>query len=352
MPAETRARRTSRAWLYTPFLLLALLAAGWSGFWLFARGKVEQQLDAALAREAQAGRNWTCRDRSVGGYPFRIEVRCAALGLTSTRWGEEVRLASGPALAVAQATSFGHVILQFTGPMTATLPQGRSAALAWTRLESSLRFSGLAFERLSLVAEAPALTVQEPGQPAQETWRAAGLEAHLRPHPQRFTSEQAVDLALDVKGGAMPALDALLGSSDVTDLVLQATATRSFAFRRGVNPAGLEAWRGEGGAVELTRLELRKGQARASASGRFALDEAHRPAGQLDAAVAGIERIAGIRIGGGLAAGLGALLGGRPPVPQNEAAAGLTPLPPLVLREGRVFLGPIRLPLQPLAPLY
>ena len=61
--------------------------------------------------------------------------------------------------------------------------------------------------------------------------------------------------------------------------------------------------------------------------------------------------VAGIRVGG-ITAGLGALLGGRQGSAQNNAAAGLTPLPPIVLREGRVFLGPLRLPLQPLRPLY
>ncbi len=38
--------------------------------------------------------------------------------------------------------------------------------------------------------------------------------------------------------------------------------------------------------------------------------------------------------------------------PADAAAAGLTPLPPASLRDGRVYLGPFRLPLQPLPPLY
>jgi hypothetical protein len=80
------ARRKSRFWLYAPFVLLVLIAAGWSGFWFYVQGRVTQTLDNALAREVQAGRTWTCADRSVGGYPFRIEVRCSSLMLTSSRW--------------------------------------------------------------------------------------------------------------------------------------------------------------------------------------------------------------------------------------------------------------------------
>ena len=351
MSDTTLVRRHGRFWLYAPFVLLALLAAGWSGIWGFARSKVDQELDAGIAREARAGRNWSCRERNVGGYPFRIEVRCASLTLTSSRWGDEVKVDVGPAVAVAQVWTPGHIILQMTGPMLANLPQGRKAALDWKALGASLHLTGLAFERFSLVMGEPVLTVTEPGQGAAETWRAAAAEAHLRPNPQRFASEGTVDLAVSAKGGVLPVLEALLGNGQLADLDLQASVSRALSFRRGFNPDALEAWRMAGGGLEVTKLVLTKGPTRLEASGLVALDEAHRPAGKVSAAVAGVDRIAGIKVGG-LTAGLGALLGGRSDGGQSNTAAGLSPLPPLVLREGRVFLGPLRLPLQPLPPLY
>lgn len=351
MPDATPTRRHGRFWLYAPFALLALIAAGWSGIWGFARSKVDQELDAGIAREARAGRNWTCRERSVGGYPFRIEVRCASLTLTSSRWGDEIKIDAGPAVAVAQVWTPGHIILQMTGPMLANLPQGRKAALDWKELAASLHLSGLAFERFSLVLGEPVLTVAEPGQAAAETWRAAGAEAHLRPNPQRFASDGTVDVAISAKGGVLPALEALIGNGQAADLDLQASLSRAPAFRRGFNPDALEAWRTAGGGLDVAKLALSKGPTRLEASGRIGLDETHRPSGQVDAAVTGVDRIAGIRVGG-LTAGLGALFGGRGGDTQSNAAAGLAPLPPIVLREGRVFLGPLRLPLQPLQPLY
>lgn len=352
MPDATPTRRRSRFWLYAPFVLLGLLAAGWSGIWSFARSKVDQELDAGIAREARAGRNWTCRERGLGGYPFRIEVRCASLTLTSSRWGDEVKVDAGPTVAVAQVWTPGHIILEMSGPMLANLPQGRKAALDWKGLAASLHLSGLTFERFSLVLGEPVLTVTEPGQGAAETWRAAAAEAHLRPNPQRFASEGTVDLAVNAKGGTLPVLEALIGNGQLADLDLQASLSQAPSFRRGFNPDALEAWRTAGGGLEVTRLVLTKGPTRLEASGQLALDEAHRPAGKVAAAVAGVDRIAGVKVGG-LSAGLGALLGGRAgDGAQSNTAAGLSPLPPLVLREGRVFLGPLRLPLQPLQPLY
>lgn len=343
-------RRRSRAWLYSPFIALALAAAAWTAFWFVVRGRVIDAVDTALAREAGLGRSWDCTDRSVGGFPFRVELRCGALSLSSARWGEAVRVQTGPALAVGQIYTPNLVIAQITGPLQATLPEGRKLDLAWTRLEASLTHNTGDPERLSLVVADPSASLSAPGL-ATESWRATSLEAHLRRNPTRPATDQAVDLAIAAKGSVLPALDALMGTTEPGDVDIQATLTQTQAFRIGLNPDALEAWRNAAGQIELTRLVSIKGPARIEATGQFLIDQTHRPAGQIQASLAGIRQIAGIPVGG-IAAGLGGLLGGRLSAQLPGAAPGLTALPPVVLREGRVYLGPIRLPLQPLPALY
>lgn len=346
----TPRRRGSRAWLYAPFMALALVAAGWTGFWFVVRARVIDAVDTVLAKEAGLGRSWTCTDRSVGGFPFRAELRCGALALASARWGEEVRVQTGPAVAVGQIYTPNLVIAQITGPLQATLPEGRKLDLAWTRLEASLTHSSGDPERVSLVLTGPSASLTAPGL-TTETWQATALEAHLRRNPMRPATDQAVDLAITVKGSVLPALDALLGTTEPGDVDIQATLTKVEAFSIGLNPDALEAWRNAAGQIELTKLVSLKGPARIEATGQFLLDQTHRPAGQLQASLAGIRQIAGVPVGG-IAAGLGGLLGGRLSAQLPGAAPGLTALPPIVLREGRVYLGPIRLPLQPLPALY
>lgn len=350
MTATTSGRRSSRVWLYAPFLLLALLAAGWTGFWFVVRGRVIDAVDTALAKEQSRGRSWTCAERNVTGFPFRVELRCASLALTSARWGEAVRLQTGPALAIGQIYTPNLVIAQITGPLQAMLPEERKFELAWGRLEASLSHNAGIPERLSLVLTAPKASLTAPNL-APETWQAATLEAHLRSNPTRPATDQAVDLAISAKGSVLPALDALLGTNEAGDIDIQATLSQSEAFRIGLNPDALEAWRMAGGQIDVTRFVSVKGPARIEATGQFLIDQTHRPAGQLQASLAGIKQIAGIPVGG-LAAGLGGLLGGRLSAQLPGAAPGLNALPPLVLREGRVYLGPIRLPLQPLPALY
>jgi hypothetical protein len=338
-------RRRSRFWLYGPFMLLVILAAGWSAFWFYARGRIATEIDNALAREVERGRTWTCTDRSIGGFPFRIELRCNALSLTSTRWGDAVRVETGPAVVVGQVYSPGLVILEASSPAKVTLPEGRVLDLTWKNLDAS--FAWRSPERFALVTAELRGVLTAPGL-ASETWGAATLEAHLRRNPTRPAPEQAVDIAIAAKGTILPPIDALLGNTEAGEIELQATLTQAESFRKGFNPDALETWRAANGTFELTRLVSTKGKTRVDGSGQLALDPLHRVAGDLQLAAAGIEQIGGIRIGN-LLGGLGGFLGGRG---GNNAAPGLTTLPPVSLREGRVFIGPFRLPLQPLPPLY
>lgn len=339
-------RRRSRFWLYGPFMLLVVLAAAWSAFWFYARGRIATEIDVALAREAERGRTWTCADRTVAGFPFRIELRCNALTLTSTRWGDAVRVETGPAVAVGQIYSPSLVILEVSSPAKATLPEGRTLDLTWKTLDASLAWRSP--ERFALVASEPRAVLTTPGL-TTENWGAATLEAHLRRNPTRPATDQAVDIAVAAKGTILPPIDALLGNTEPGEIDLQATLTQAENFRKGFNPDALESWRAANGSFELTRIVSTKGKARVDGSGQLQLDPLHRVAGDLQLGAAGIEQIGGLRIGN-LLGGLGGFLGGRGG--NTATAPGLTTLPPVSLREGRVFIGPFRLPLQPLPPLY
>ena len=150
-------------------------------------------------------------------------------------------------------------------------------------------------------------------------------------------------------GSGLDAIGAAARAIKAGEIDLQATLTQAENFRKGFNPDALESWRAANGAFELTRLVSTKGKARIDGSGQLLLDPLHRVAGDLQLAAAGIEQIGGLRIGN-LLGGLGGFLGGRGG--NTATAPGLTTLPPVSLREGRVFIGPFRLPLQPLPPLY
>src|SRR5215469_11499930 len=80
------APRRYRRWrIFIAPALVLIAAIAWSAFWFYAASQVDVQADAWRAREAKSGRAYDCAKRSVGGFPFRLEVHCegASVSLTS-----------------------------------------------------------------------------------------------------------------------------------------------------------------------------------------------------------------------------------------------------------------------------
>ncbi|KMO19976.1 hypothetical protein QR79_18920 [Methylobacterium indicum] len=354
-----------RLGLFAPFVLLLLVALAWSAGWFWLRGKAEGEIDRWFAREAQAGRQWTCADRSLTGFPFRFELRCASLGFARS----DVRFTTGPLVAVAQVYQPRHVILEATGPFK--VQQGGLAAdVTWTGLEASLHATSDGFQRASVVADGLKGSVTG-ADPSPIDFSTRHLELHARPTPGRFETDGAVDLSARVMQAAVPVLDPLLGGTEPADLALDATVTRAAGFRTRTLAQELERWREAGGTVEVTSLAAEKGGRRLRAQGVVALDELHRPSGQFDVRTAGLEQVIapliseqlGARLGGDGAALVGNIvgqfLGGRRREPAPGQAATDRPgepplkvLPTVRLAGGRVVVGPFAVPNVRLPPLY
>lgn len=348
--AERQPKSKSRGirWgLYVPIMLLALIVAGWSAFWFVARGLVSSGMEKSLAEAAARGDTWTCLDRSISGYPFRLEIRCKDVTLVRSATAGVTRLSTGPVVIIGQPHTPGHVIAQGDGPLVADLADGRRISARWELAEASRRASGAELERLSLDIRKPVIAITG-GQGAASTISAATLEAHLRKNPARTQSDRARDIFLRASQMVSGDLDALLGDANNSELDIQITATQADALAAGLTPTTMEAWRIAGGVLELTRINLKKGLKQIEAKGQIGLDDDKRLAGRIEPAAANIDQFAGIRLRGG-AMDLAAALSGRG---QGASPDGLRPLPAVDLRAGRVSFGPIRLPIPPLQPLY
>jgi hypothetical protein len=344
--AQTAARH-SRFWLYAPLALLALAAVAWSVAWFVIRNRTSDALDRWIAQEASAGRRWSCDGRQVAGYPFRIEIICPALVLQ-----RNALIASlGRVEAVAQVYQPRHVITEIDGPLRLT--DGTvTVEGTWQLLMTSVHDAMGGPQRISIVAEAPSLTISGAG-PTDLMLSSRHFEAHFRPNPAR-TEEKAFDVAIAADEAKIPPLDALVGGGETADLRIDATATQVQGFRGRPVVDELERWREAGGKLDIRRLSLVKGPRQIEAKGTLQLDPQHRPAGRLEIAAAGLEgligEVAGSRAGGNL---LGALLGqGQRPANAASVAPPLVPMPPLRLEDGRLLLGPFTVPRLRLPPLY
>jgi hypothetical protein len=343
----TENKRHSRFWLYTPLVLLLLVAVAWSVAWFFIRNRAAEMLDGWLAAEAQKGRQWTCTDRTIAGYPFRIEIVCDTLALKQGA----VNASFGRTEAVAQVYQPRLVIAEVEGPLRVS--DGKVTIQGqWDLLQASIHASPTGLQRLSIAADAPQFTVTGL---APQTIATSGrhLELHLRPNPER-ASENAYDAALSIRQASIPMLDALIGGSEPTDLNADVTATQATGFQGRPIADELERWRKAGGALDILMLSGTKGPRRIETKGMLTLDEEHRPAGQFNVSAAGLDgligNVTGNRTGGAL---LGALLGQNPRAQdQKKGQPQLTPLPPLSLSNGFLAMGPFVIPHVRLPSLY
>jgi len=347
---DTRSSETrhSRFWLYAPFVLLLLVAIAWSVAWFVIRNRTSDALDAMLANEARAGRQWACADRTIGGFPFRIEVICPSLTLQRG----EASASFGRVEAVAQVYQPRHVITEVSGPLRVT-DGSTTVDGTWRLLETSVRSSPAGFERISLVAEEPNLKITG-AAPSEIALASQGLEAHLRPNPARAQAEGAYDAAFSARQARLPGLDAFIGSPEPTDIQIDLTATQAQGFRGRPIVTEVERWRAASGKIEVLRLAATKGERRIEAKGELSLDEAHRPVGQIQAGAAGLDtlinKLTGGQGGGNL---LSALLGQSPrPKAAGTDQSNLSPLPPLRLDNGRLLLRPLAVPGLRLPALY
>lgn len=339
--------RLSRFWLYAPFVLLLLVAVGWSAAWFAIRSRAADAFDGFLAAEAQAGRQWTCQDRTIGGYPFRIELVCGSLTLQRG----PVRASLGRVESIAQVYQPRLIITEIEGPLHLT-DGSRTVQGTWDLLQASLHAAPTGLRRLSLAANNPRFTVA--GLPSGDIVTSGEhLELHVRPNPSR-TQEKAYDAAFSVRQARIPILDALVGGSEATDIASDLTVTQAEGFRGRPVAEELERWREAGGTMDVLMLSLAKGSRRVEAKGDLRLDELHRPAGQLAIAAAGLDGLLGNVMGRRNGALLGALLGQspNPGAGQADNRPALAPLPPIRLEQGRLAFGPFLIPNIVLPPLY
>jgi hypothetical protein len=348
MNAETSAT-PRRLWLYIPFILLLLVAMGWSALWFYGRSRINAEIDNLFAREATVGREWSCPNRDISGFPFRIEGRCS--NPSYRQRGEAGELINGQLKGLtiigttAGAMSMAHVISEFEGPLVVRSPLAPDMTATWKTARASTRGGVNRLERVSLEVDSLAVASAGGG-----SWTASRLEAHLREGADPAVTG-AYDLAVKLENAMIPETDILTNSRDPVNLELDARVLGLKTVDRRNWRSTIDAWRAGGGTVRVEQLKLSKGAPRLEAKGDLKLDEQRRVEGRLEASFVNAGAIfQQFGIGLGPAAGglVGALLGGG----RAGGARDMNLRLPLVFDNGRLTIGPFRIPGVQLKPLF
>ena len=280
------ARLRKRRYIGTLILFLALVG-GWSYLWYYATGKAEVAIDGWRAREAKAGRIYTCGSQSIGGYPFRIEVTCdqAAAVFRSNQPPVEIKTSS--ILVAAQLYQPTLLISDFYGPLTiADLGHAPNIIVNWKLAQSSVRGTPSAPERISLVFDQPVVE-RINGNNRQSVLKAQHIEVHGRLAGGSVTNNPIIETVLRLRAAAAPELHpaaAMPIDADITTLL------------RGLNDFSPKPWSARfrelqavDGRVDITQARVQQGDTIAVGDGTLSLNTSGRLQGQLRVTVANIE---------------------------------------------------------------
>ena len=264
-----------RHWpIFAPLIFVLVLAAAWSGFWVYAARGARAQIEDWRAQQAKAGRTFACGREDFGGYPFRIEVRCIDAGVELKDSKPPVAIKLKQILVVAQVWDPKLLIAEFTGPLTATMPGQPDMSADWTLAQTSVRGTPNEPERASIAIDG--LKLDQDGKRLMDAQHA---EFHARVQFGSWPHNPAIDLAVKLVAASAPNFGPIVNQPSDFDAVAVLHGLKDLAPKP--LPQRLREWQAAGGRIEVQSSRFAQGEALATATGTVTLT----PRGALDGTV-------------------------------------------------------------------
>jgi hypothetical protein len=271
-----------------PVLLIALLviAAGlWSGGWYYGSGVLTRTVDGWKAREAQAGRVYTCATQSIGGFPFGIELRCAGAGADFKSNRPPVTLKTGDMLVSAHLWQPTSLSTEFTGPLTIAEPgQPPSISANWQKAQSVVHGLPTSPESVSFAVEQPVVDRTGGGN----LFKAERVDLDGRLLSGTVLADPVVEMVLKLKRAAAPSWHPAAATPVDADITAVLRGLKDFAPKPW--PVRFRELQAAGGRIEITNARVQQRDTIAVASGVLGLSPAGRLNGELRLTVANLEK--------------------------------------------------------------
>ncbi len=279
-----------RLWpVVLPICGVIVLGAVWCGLWYYAAGIADRTMSGWIAREATAGRVYTCGSQTISGFPFRIEADCTTAGASINSTQPPFTVSAKDVSVAAQVYHPTLLVGELTSPLTVAEPgQPPRFVAKWTRAQGSV--SGLPPEPDSV-----SVTLEHP----HVDQMAAGNGTTL------FAADHAEFQGRIVGGSAAnnPVIDALVKFAAATTptlhpLLAEPVQGEVDAVFRGFKDLTPKPWpqrfremQASGGNIEITRLRLERSDAIIVGAGTLTVNANGKLNGLIRIGIAGLEKI-------------------------------------------------------------
>ncbi|MBZ0141572.1 MAG: DUF2125 domain-containing protein [Pseudorhodoplanes sp.] len=286
LPARPGGR--SRRWLFL-VLFLVTGAGAWTAFWFYAADRANTAIAGWLQREQRLGRFYTCGSQSLGGFPFRIEVRCRSAAAELRRLDPPLSLRLGEVLVAAQVYQPTLLIGEWNGPLTVS-ENGRQPTMtaSWALAQTSVRGQPRAPERISIAFDQPVLDRLQSGA-AERLLAASRAEIHGRMVSGTPRENPVIDIAVRANALVAASLHPILRAA--TDAEIDATLRGLKDFTPKSWPARFREIYEQNGRIEIRNARVRQAEWAAAGAGSLGLSPGGRLDGELRITVAGMDRL-------------------------------------------------------------
>jgi hypothetical protein len=364
--------------IFAPAVAVALLIAAYAIYWHAVAGQVRALLEdfAVRSQDQSVKVGWSALD--ISGFPYRIEASLAAPKAVAPRTPENWSWTAEALDADFMPYNLRHVVLKVRGEQVLryheiSSPRPRSHILRVTAAgtwASYVALDGKPFGRLAidignLVAQSETVkgdeTAKEGGKPARpgERFAAGRLQLHARPAGEPGAAPDAkhgADYDIALQGN-----DMAIGSDTAPRALGSEIALFSAQARLRNVPESTSAslvelsrdWLANNGSLAISDLQVKWGPLDMWAQGELRLDRQGRPEGSFATEIAGyaglLDALVKARVVSGHDARLAAA--GLDLVSQLQGAGSEGRVRvPLVMKNGRLYLGPLAL--TRIEPLY
>jgi hypothetical protein len=279
-----------RLWpVVLPVCVVIVLAAVWCALWYYAAGIADRTMSGWMAREAVAGRVYTCGSQTISGFPFRIEADCTTAGAAINSTQPPFAVSAKDVNVAAQVYRPTLLVGDLTGPLTVAEPgQPPSFVANWSRAQGTV--SGLPPDpdSVSVTLDHPHV-VRVVAANSATIFTADHAEFHGRIVGGTATNNPVIDALLTFAAATTPTLHPLLAEP------VQGEVDAVFRGFKDLTPKPwpqrFREMQASGGNIEITHLRLARSDAIIVGAGTLTVNANGKLNGLIRVGIAGLENI-------------------------------------------------------------
>ena len=329
-------------WVARVLLMLAIVGAAYSGYWFFAAANTERLVER-LASGEFPGYRIAHSGISTSGFPFAIRLHVEEPEISTddrrVRWGWKT------ANLELQPWNLKRYRLAVIGPHRVDIGLQQESRQFVIDSAHAVVIAELHGDGSLSRAEVNLRDVKFTAGGARQATAIAGLELRLSVAddlPDRHTSP-SLEMSFSAAAVVLPILDARPLGSEIKSL---RAGLKLLGSIDRFDQAAVDAWRREGGTLELQWLQANWGALDLRAVGTATLDDQLRPLAALTADIRGfaeaLDALASMGLVSNVAAATGRAALDLIAKPSSDGAPAVLTVP-LTAQDGGLFLGPLRL---------